>query len=482
MVRPRALFRRCSLLGSFLVALACAQDPRVGRVPSLDLHGQDPELVQAVEAAHARASAAPAELAALLELAAVLDANELDAPAEDAWNQVVALDPEHAAGWYHLARVRERRGEVETALAALERVRTLEPSYAPAHLRAGRILLESGRLEEAEGPLRRALELDPAAPGAVMTLARLELLRGDLEALLALLEPLRARLPREPYVNGLLARAYAAKGDSARAQQHLEAEERAGPPSVRDPWQADVQRRAVGLRIRIERSKARLASGDAPGAWRELEPLEGRSDDLAVLYAQCQVLLALGRPEEVLARLERSGAASGESSLLALSRVQALRALGEPARALAEIAAEVRRNPGHPDGHALHGELLFELERPDEAVAACEAARARGASSLALALLLGRAHAASGDVTAGVRELEAAARDFPDAPKPWAYRSELLALEGRFEEARASLAEAQERGLPPELVALVAARVAELALQLGEEDGPERPGTSEVVR
>jgi predicted Zn-dependent protease len=469
-VRLHALFL------SWLVGAGCGQGPVVGG-PPLDLSGQDPELVQAVEAVSARLAAAArgsaGALAAELELAAVLDANELDEPAEEAWGRVVALDPARAAGWYHLARVRERRGRIDGALAALERVRALEPGYAPAHLRAGRLLVESGRLEEAAAPLARALELDPTAPAVALTLARLELLRGSPEAAIARLEPLRARLPREPYVNGLLARAWSARGDAARAGTYLRAEELAGPPSVRDPWQTDVQRRAVGLRIRIERSKARLAAGDAEGAWQELEPLAGRARELPVLYAQCQVLLALGRAEEVLERLERDGQAFRESSLLTLSRVQALRALGQDARALTELEAELARNPAHPDAHALHGELLFELERHPEAVAALEAALARGADSLALVLLLARARAASGDLAGGVRELEAAARSFPHAPKPWAYRSEYLALEGRSEEARTSLEEARKRGLEPELAALVEARLAEIRGEIEAEGAEE---------
>jgi hypothetical protein len=81
---------------------------------------------------------------------------------------------------------------------------------------------------------------------------------------------------------------------------------------------------------------------------------------------------------------------------------------------------------------------------------------------------LGRARAASGDLAGGLRELEAAAEAFPSAPKPWAYRSEMLALEGRDEEARASLEEARKRGLEPELVARVAARLDELAAAAGD--------------
>ncbi len=476
-MRPHTLH---TLLWSWLAVVACGPRSSDGWPPVIELAGHDPELVQAIGDARARVSASPRDLEANLALAQVLDANDLDAAAEEAWLRVTALDSSNARGWYHLARVRERRGASAPALEALERALALAPDYAPAHARAGRLWLESGRLVEAEAALTRALELDPSLPSASMGLARLELLRARPAAAIAVLEPLVARLPHEPYVNGLLARACSMQGERARASQYLLAEEEAGAPSGRDPWQAEVQRKACGLRVRIERAKARLAAGDPEAAWKELEPLAERANEPAVLDAQCQVLLALGRPEEVLARTEpalarasawtvSADASIGTSSLLTVKRVLALRALGENERALAELEAELQRNPRHPSSLALWGEILFDLERHPQAIEAFERARAAGRLALADQLQLGRARAASGDVAGGLRELEAAVEAHPSAPKPWAYRSELLALEGRAEEARASLEEARQRGLEPELVALVAARLEELAKATGDE-------------
>lgn len=451
-----------SLLWSWLVVVACGTRASDGWPPAIELAGRDPELVEAVCAARAAVSAAPRDRDANLALAQVLDANELDALAEEVWLRVTELDASDARAWYHLARVRERRGESVPALEALERVLALAPDYAPAHARAGRLWLESGRLAEAEAALTRARALDPSLPSVALGLARLELLRDRPAAAIEVLAPLAARAPHEPYVNGLLARAYSMQGERALAARHLLAEEEAGAPSGRDPWQAEVLRRACGLRVRLERAKALVAAGDPEAAWQELEPLAARANELAVLDTQCQVLLALGRPEEVLARTERAEASIGTSSVLAAKRVLALRALGENERALVEVEAELHRNPGHPSTHALRGEILFDLARHAQAIEAFERARAAGRLSLADQLQLGRARAESGDVPGGLRELEAAARDFPSAPKPWAYRSELLALDGRPGEARTSLEEARQRGLEPELVELVAARLDEL--------------------
>jgi len=451
-----------ALLSCWLLTLACGGPPSDEPALRVDLTGLDPELVRGVEQAQARVQAAPRDPQAWFGLAAVLDANELDLGAEQAWSRVVELAPGNARAWYHLARVRELRGETSGALEALAPVQELEPDYPPAVLRRGRLLLDSGRIDEAEPVLRRALELDPGAPGPTLALARLELLRDQPAAAIARLEPLRQRLPYEPYVNSLLARAHAVQGEVEQADACLQAEQHAGAPSVRDPWQAEIQAHALGMKVRIERARTRLAAGDAEGAWQELAPLEDRADELVVLDVQCQVLLALGRPDEVLARLDRADPRFAQSSLLVVNRVLALRARGETERALDTMTAEVRRNPAPPAHHVLEGELLFELGRYEEAIAAYEEGRARGDRTLSCALQLARARTSIGDLQGGLRDLEAAAREFPFAPKPWAYRSEVLALEGRDGEARDSLAEAERRGLEPELVARVRARLEEL--------------------
>ena len=91
------------------LVLGCAQAAEPAAI-HVDLAGQDPELVQALSPALARAESAPKDAGALIELATLLDANDFDAPAEAAWLRVCALEPASAKPWYHLGRVRESRG------------------------------------------------------------------------------------------------------------------------------------------------------------------------------------------------------------------------------------------------------------------------------------------------------------------------------------------------------------------------------------
>lgn len=444
--------------------LACG--PSTPSVPALpELGGRDPEVRAAVEHLHGELSGAPGDVALLTEWAMLLDANELDAAALSAWRRLAALQPEEARIHYHVARVSERRGELEAAQAALERTLALAPDYAPAHARLGRLLLEAGRLAEAAAPLERALALEPGAPGPVLALARLDLLRGDAAAARARLEPLVAVHPREPYANSLLARACATLGDERSAARHLAAEELAGAPSGRDPWQAEVQRRALGLKVRIDRAKARVAAGDPAAAWKELEPLAARADELALVDTQFQVLIAWGKPEEVLERHARLAPELAASPMLSMKRVLALRALGRTEEAVAALEQEIRRNPAHPHGPALMGELLAERGRHAEAAQAFEQARANGDRSLGTALALAAALRAAEDRSGALAALARASEEFPWAPKPWVERCALLAAAGEEEEARAALDEARARGLEP-------ARAAELAREIGLPETP----------
>lgn len=439
--------------------LACG--PTGPSAPPLpELAGRDPEVRAAVEHLHGELVAEPGDTTLSTEWAMLLDANELDAAALTAWQRLVALQPEEARVHYHVARVSERRGELDTALRALESVLAYAPDYAPAQARLGRLLLEAGRLEEAGATLERALALEPGAPGPVLALARLDLLRGDAARARARLEPLVATYPREPYANSLLARAFATLGDERSAARHLAAEELAGAPAARDPWQAEVQRRALGLKVRIDRAKARLAAGDPAAAWKELEPLAARGDELALVDTQFQVLIAWGKPDEVLERHARLAPELAASPMLAMKRVLALRALGRTPEAVAALEQELRRNPAHPHGPALMGELLGELGQHAAAAQAFARARENGDRTLGTALALAAALRAAEDEGGALAALVRAAEEFPWAPKPWVERCALLAARGQLAEARAALDEARTRGLEP-------ARARELAHEFG---------------
>ncbi|MEQ1895221.1 MAG: hypothetical protein ABL998_21995, partial [Planctomycetota bacterium] len=105
-----ALVRPISILLAACVAACGAGGSDAPALP--ELAGRDSEVRAAVERLHGEVAAAPENAALCSEWAMLLDANELDAAAVAAWERVCALTPEEPRAWYHLARVRERRGEL----------------------------------------------------------------------------------------------------------------------------------------------------------------------------------------------------------------------------------------------------------------------------------------------------------------------------------------------------------------------------------
>jgi len=91
--------------------------------------------------------------------------------AEEALQRVVALDPRHAAGFYHLGRTLRSRGRRSDAVVAFRRCLELDPRNIDAHLMLGISLREQNRHAEAEIVLREALVLRPNQPALLLELA-----------------------------------------------------------------------------------------------------------------------------------------------------------------------------------------------------------------------------------------------------------------------------------------------------------------------
>ncbi len=341
------------------------------------------------------------ETAARLELAKVYDANDLDELALRVYDLVLAGDaaalgePE-ARVRYHRARVLAELGRVEEALAGFDSALELARDYAPLHARRGELLFELGRTAEARAAFARALELEPAGLSARLGLAKLQLFEGQPAAAREALEALAREFPRERSLPGLLARAWRALGDEARARAVLaDAPEGRGPATAPDdPWTAEVLTRATGVEHAVLSAGAAMGVGDFEGALAILEPLYlDASDDFALIEALARARNAARRHARALELVEHGRALHPDRFQLelqaaiatfGLSRLDEARVFAERARAL---------NPGRAATHALLGEVLF---RQGEFAAAEEsllAALERGERNPRVEELLGEVRA-----------------------------------------------------------------------------------------
>src|SRR5262245_30621095 len=265
------------LLASAAGALlaACDPDPAAAALPRPE-HLVDPLILARLEPA--LAACARGEPGALLELAELYDANDLDELALRAYDLALRQDERDlgaplARVRYHRARVLAELGRVEEALAGFNAALPLAPDQAPLHARRGELLLELGRAGEARAAFARALELEPKGVPQRFGLARVLLFEGDARAAQAALAALAAELPRERLVHGLLARAAQALGDEPRARAELALEGRAATTTRDDPWTEEVLTRTTGIEHAVITAGEAMAAGNLAQALAILEPL-----------------------------------------------------------------------------------------------------------------------------------------------------------------------------------------------------------------
>jgi tetratricopeptide (TPR) repeat protein len=441
-----------------------------GSAPRLaDAAGVDPELVTVLAAAADVVDADPGDRDAWLELAQLLDGNQLPSLAAPCYE--AALDREEdARTTFHLGRVRAALGEPERALQALDRAAELDGDYAPVHWRRGELLEELGRLDDAQAAFRRALELAPGEPQALLGLARVHLARDRAQAAVEVLEGLVEERPHERFANGLLARAYRQVGRPRRAERALRREERAGTTSARDPWTAEVQARAVGAVVTIDRASAALRAGDTRTVRRLLEPLLAeRPEELPVLDLFVRALILDREFARALVLTGEARALHGDHFRVELATGSALAGLGRLEEALPHLESAVRQQPRLAEAHTALGEALQRLDRLPEAESAYARALEEGADSVRDWSLLARARIRLDRLDDALATLADALEDYPNAPVLWANVADAEARRGDVEAARAALARVEARDPTNDLIEPVRARIR--ALEEGSSGG-----------
>lgn len=443
-------------------APAGAADP--AGVPRLARReGVDPLVLERLDAALAACAAGTS--GAELELALLYHANGLVELALATYRMVLAAGPAPARVHYFAAQALEAQGRPEEARLELEQVRALAPDYAPGHWRAGDVLLELGRRDEAAAAFRAALALEPASVAARLGLARVALLADEPRAALEALAPVVEREPRERFAHGLLARAWRALGDEARAADELAREERANRTTVIDPWTAELQARATGILAAAERANELLTSGEARAARELLLPLYERfPEEPAVQQLLAKAELELGACDAALEVLERARASDPDQFKLELLTGQALARKGANKRALTHLERARELNPAFAPTLAALGECQLQLGQAAAAEETLTRALAAGSDAQRTQLVLGQAAMAQGTPEALARAratFQAAAENFPGAAAPWAFLAEAQARAGERAAAERSLAEAERRDPKNERLELVRALLAD---------------------
>ena len=258
------------------------------------------------------------------------------------------------------------RGDVAKALQTLDAAVQQWPDNAGARYLAGFAALQAGEIERAISHLREAERADRGATDATLILARIYFQRGDYgEASRFARSYVRERRSEQPEGYVLWARALRKQGETEAALKVIERlEEEAGHPMEAAVERASLKREtdgpAAALAV-IERSGIDLTDAANEPALRSL----------------AQDLLALGRSDEAMARVEAALRAHPDAATLhALEgRLLALRGDSDAARAAFEQARELDPDlaqtlAGQASLAALTGESERAVQLFDDAVRA----------------------------------------------------------------------------------------------------------------
>lgn len=166
------------------------------------LQGRDTEAAAALTEANrldpARAEAARATLALDLARQGRLDEAEREL-------ESLTQNAPTAETWYNLGLVRARQGRPEDARAAYEQALALDPDHAPAHNNLGIQQAAQGDLQSARRHLEKATASDPAYAEAWLNLGVVLDQSGDPTAALQALERAAALDPQNPRIQQALA-------------------------------------------------------------------------------------------------------------------------------------------------------------------------------------------------------------------------------------------------------------------------------------
>jgi tetratricopeptide (TPR) repeat protein len=332
------------------------------------------------------------------------EANGLYPLALASYERLLERYPGDAELWYRLGRCREREGDLDGAIAALEHSAAELASPGQVHELLVRWLLQSGRLDEASdlvGGMASDEERFVQLAKARVLVAEGQLQEG--EALLSSSGLLKSPLARPALLLLSDIRRRSGKPDEATlaAQQA-----RDSPPDPLHPWDRGVASYRLGSSNVYRRAQAQIQRGDPEGALATLEKLQGKPEGadprVASMRAHCYLLL--GRSHSAIELLKEVAAEKPESFQTQLNLAKAILvgmrqgvAGADLAAAGAAIDEALRLRPDAASAWTARGQILEAAGKSDEALEAYHEGWSRDSQDPTPRILGAEIHLARGD-------------------------------------------------------------------------------------
>ena len=338
-------------------------------------------------------TAAPDDVNAKLALANLIATQRSFGKGEKSLKDLVAADPHNLPLRMALGRFYEVNGrpplavDVYRAIAADDR-KSAQGLAATNRLAA--LELAANRTEAASSLITEILTINPRDNDALIGRANIALARGEAAKAIADLRAVLRDQPDAPAVMRTLAQAYADNKDVALAEETLRASMRANPDEVQtrlalaqllmkagraSEAQSVVDQLVTdqpGEIAAVEAAmRVQVGRRDLVGARRSAENIKKIRPDLPLGYYLAGLVdEAEGKTVAARDAYEHALSIAPESMEPLAAAARADLALGQAERALARINAVIARAPRNAVVHALKGEVLTQLKRPDDAVAA----------------------------------------------------------------------------------------------------------------
>ena len=275
--------------------------------------------------------------------------------------QAVALQPDFADAWANLATALNSLGRPDEALAAADRAIVLQSGHAAAHGNRGQALRGLGRREEALASYELSAALAPMATAHFNCAALLRELGRPAEAL--------ARYSQACALNPAYAESHCSRGillrELGRPQEALMALDQA---IALRPGYAEAHGNRGNVLVDLGQNE------DALGSYATA--LAMNPAYFEVLSNRVAPLRALRRPQEALAASDEALAVNADYAEAHSNRGAALYDLRRLEEALDAYDRATSLKPGYATAYSNRGTVLLELRRLEDALASYDAALA----------------------------------------------------------------------------------------------------------
>jgi tetratricopeptide (TPR) repeat protein len=128
------------------------------------------------------------------------------------YRKAIALDPKDAVAHYNLGNALRGKGKVDEAIGCYKKAIELDPKYANAHNGLGIALADKGKVDEAIACYRKAIALDPRFASAHLNLGNALKEKGRLDEAIACFRKAIELDPKHAYAHNGLGNALAGQG------------------------------------------------------------------------------------------------------------------------------------------------------------------------------------------------------------------------------------------------------------------------------